>query len=115
MATIQVWPGEWPDFFEEFSHRHIGWSIKVEALDAAREPEIEVEGPLLEGIRVDDDRGWPAVSIATDDCQGGHLIHTVDGVRHVWVQTAANGAEEALEIAASGSVTRVTLRATARA
>ena len=73
MATREIPPDAWRQFFDEFSRRHEGWLVDVEVLADAG-AQLEAEGLPLEGISAD--RGNASVSLAlvSDDRFVEHSI-----------------------------------------
>ena len=115
METREIPRDEWFDFFQDFSRRHYGWRVTIEAFGrefgaqiAARElalGEIAAELPPA-------GTGDVTIILGGGD-EGSPLTHTVHEPRRILLKVGADGADEAVEIQhRDGSVTVLTFRET---
>jgi Family of unknown function (DUF5335) len=112
MATRRVSPVDWPSFFDGFNHRHTGWLVRLETLAPSIGAQVQAEDVPLRAITVDHDHGAPTIEIMVGDRARGTITHVIDEVGNVWLKTAEDGSEEALEVEARGGVTLLTFRVT---
>ena len=97
MVTREIPPGEWPDFFEEFTRRHEGWLVTVENFGELGAQVEEHERPL-KGIFAEGKKGSPAIEILTGPTPDETFTHVVAHPTRIRVEETPEGAESALEI-----------------
>ena len=114
MATHDIPRGEWKAFLEEFTRRHEGARVTMEAVDPRSSPQAEATGlPLVEiayeeGGGGDDASAAGRVFIVLGDEAGRHVTHAIDAPRHVYHKPGAGvlssevNPDEILEITAGG-------------
>jgi hypothetical protein len=107
MATREISPESWIEFFNGFSRRHEGWLVDVQVLGPLG-AQHEAENLPLEGISAD--HANKDISIAT--IQKDKIVeHFITKPKHVFVEEEGDGGESALEIESSdGEKTLVTFR-----
>jgi hypothetical protein len=103
MSTREVTRDEWSSFFDVFSKQHEGWiaSLEVRGDEAGAQAEA-VELPF-EGISVNDKDEPQALVISLGGPAEGHVSHTVQRPRHVWLRQTEEGANDSLEIVEEGN------------
>lgn len=113
MVTREIQPGEWKEFFDEFSRRHEGWLVTIENFgDLGAQVEAH-ERPLM-GIVAERKAGSSEIEILTGDAPDETLTHVVAHPTRVRVEETPEGAEVALEIQSRDEgTTLVRFRATA--
>jgi hypothetical protein len=97
MVTREIPPGEWPEFFEEFTRRHEGWLVTVE-LFGELGAQVEAHERPLKGIFAEGKKGPPAIEILTGDSLDETFTQVVAHPTRVRVEGTPEGAESALEI-----------------
>jgi hypothetical protein len=113
MVTREIPPGEWKEFFDEFTRRHEGWLVTVE-LFGDLGAQVEAHERPLKGIFTERQAGSPAIEILTGDAPDETLTHVVAHPTRVRVEETPEGAEVALEIQSRDEgTTLVRFRATA--
>ena len=109
MRTVAIPREVWFQQLNEFTAIHEGWLVSLDVLspEFGAQPEI-VNLPLV-GVSADriDHDGTIAVSVMVSAT--GHFTHVIQGVTHICVERADDGADAALEIE-SGDGTRTILR-----
>ena len=104
MVTREIPPGEWKDFFDEFTRRHEGWLVTVEIFGEMG-AQVEAEERPLKGIFAERKKGSSEIETFT------HVVAHPSSVR---VEETSEGAESALEIRSKDEgTTLVRFRATA--
>jgi len=113
MVTREIPPGEWKEFFDEFTRRHEGWLVTVENFGELGAQVAAHERPL-KGIFAEGRTGSPAIEILTGDSPDETLTHVVAHPSRVRVEETAEGAESAVEIQSRDEgTTLIRFRATA--
>lgn len=113
MVTREIPPGEWPEFFDEFTRRHEGWLVTIE-LFGDLGAQVEAHERALKGIIAEGKTGSPAIEILTGDSPDETLTHVVAHPTRVRVEETPEGAESALEIQSKDEgTTLIRFRATA--
>jgi hypothetical protein len=102
MATRDIPPESWKEFFDGFSRRHRGWLVDVEILGGLG-AQVEAEELPLEGISADHENR--DISIALQ-LPGKIVEHFVGKPEKVRVEEE-NGAEAAIQIESSGDETTI--------
>ncbi len=113
MVTREIPPGEWKEFFDEFTRRHEGWLVTVENFGDLG-AQVEAHDRSLKGIVAELRQGSSEIEILTGDSPDETLTHVVAHPTRVRVEETAQGAESALEIQSRDEgTTLVRFRATA--
>jgi uncharacterized protein DUF5335 len=98
LTTREIARQEWPDFFDEFSREHEGWSVTIERLDPALGDQIEVENHAFQGI-VAERKGEPKViEIFAGSTAKESSTHVIQNPARVWIEEAGENAGVAVEI-----------------
>ena len=87
--------GEWPAFFDAFSHRYDGWLVTVRVLHPRFGSQMEACEVPLAGVVAPPYA--PIISLHVG-CAASHIEHDIRSPREVWVELSAAGAEEAIGI-----------------
>jgi len=113
MVTREIPPGEWEEFFDEFTRRHEGWLVTVENFGDLG-AQVEVQERALKGIVAERRAGSSEIEIMTGDSPDETLTHVVAHPTRVRIEETSEGAESALEIQSRDEgTTLVSFRATA--
>ena len=113
MVTREIPPGEWKEFFDEFTRRHEGWLVTVEIFGEMG-AQVEAEERPLKGIFAERKKGSSEIEILTGDTPDETFTHVVAHPSSVRVEETSEGAESALEIRSKDEgTTLVRFRATA--
>jgi len=113
IVTREIPPGEWKEFFDEFTRRHEGWLVTVENFGDLG-AQVEAHDRPLKGIVAERREGSSEIEILTGDSPDETLTHVVAHPTRVQVEETAQGAESALEIQSRDEgTTLVRFRATA--
>ena len=113
IVTREIPPGEWKEFFDEFTRRHEGWLVTVENFGDLG-AQVEAHDRPLKGIVAERREGSSEIEILTGDSPDETLTHVVAHPTRVQVEETAQGAELALEIQSRDEgTTLVRFRATA--
>lgn len=111
MATLEIPPHEWGAFFDGFSLRHQGWLVTIEVLGDDIGAQVEARELPLQGVSAETNGGRASrISISAGNGPEAHVTHTITAPTHVRLSQNAEGADEALEIASSGTTTIVRFR-----
>jgi len=97
MVTREIPPGEWKEFFDEFTRRHEGWLVTVENFGDLG-AQVEVQERVLKGIVAELRAGSSEIEIMTGDSPDETLTHVVAHPTRVRIEETSEGAESALEI-----------------
>ena len=97
IVTREIPPGEWKEFFDEFTRRHEGWLVTVENFGDLG-AQVEAHDRPLKGIVAERREGSSEIEILTGDSPDETLTHVVAHPTRVQVEETAQGAESALEI-----------------
>lgn len=97
MVTREIPPGEWKEFFDEFTRRHEGWLVTVENFGDLG-AQVEEHGRPLKGIVAEQKAGSSEIEILTGDSPDETLTHVVAHPTRVRIEETSKGAESALEI-----------------
>lgn len=113
MVTREIPPGEWKEFFDEFTRRHEGWLVTVENFGDLG-AQVEAHDRPLKGIFAELRAGSSEIEILTGDAPDETLTHVVAHPTRVSVEETPEGAESALEIQSRDEgTTLIRFRATA--
>ena len=93
---------EWGRFFDDFSKRHAGRKINVEAYGPGTNPHHEIRALPFVGI-VYEPKSEGAIEIIVGADPENHVSHTVIDPIHVWVR--AEEAGDIVEIRSDDGVT----------
>jgi hypothetical protein len=122
MATLEVPPEEWQDFFDSFSRKHRGWLVDIDVFGKEHGKEFVRRLPL-DGIAVE---SLPTCGRGT--CEGdrcdrtvielqlghtaeSHITHTILRPTSVKLKQTIHGADEVLEVhSRDGLATLVSFR-----
>jgi hypothetical protein len=109
MQTVEIPREEWADRLNEFTAIHEGWlvSLDVLGLDLGAQPEI-INLPLL-GVCADSVNHDGRIAVSVARSRSEHVTHTIEAVRHIWIQKTDDGADAALQ-AESADGTKTILR-----
>lgn len=109
MATHDIARATWADFFGDFSKRHHGTRVTIEAVAPQTGPKAETKSVPFVGISMDaKDRGGDTIEVLTATESGDQVTHAIHGPTRVYHKTGAGvmsdevNAEEILEITSSG-------------
>lgn len=92
----------WGHFFDDFSKRHSGKKINVEAYGPGTNPHHEIHSLPFVGI-VYEPKSEGAIEILVGTDPANHVSHTVTNPIHVWVRPDENG--DVLEVRSDDGVT----------
>ena len=110
MATRDIPPESWKEFFDGFSRRHQGWLVDVEVLGTDIGAQLEAEDLPLEGISADHGNKDISIALVRDGKVTEHFVTRPERVR----LEEEGGVEVAIEIDSSTDAsTIVTFRAAA--
>jgi hypothetical protein len=113
LVTREIPPGEWKEFFDEFTRRHEGWLVTVENFGDLG-AQVEANERPLKGIVAERRAGSSEIEIMTGDSLDETLTHVVAHPTRVRIEETSEGAESALEIQSRDEgTTLVSFRATA--
>ena len=112
MSSRAIERREWPFLFESLARQHDGWLVTLEVVAPDRRVQEIAHGVALRGLSYDlKGSDQDSLTIDLGATPSAHLDHTIAAPRQVTLQTNAEGAHEALEIAcADGTTTRVRFR-----
>jgi hypothetical protein len=110
MPTQEIPRPTWATFFDTFTRQHEGWLATLEIFDPEAGAQEEVHELPLEGVSVSSEADKSeSIAINFGKTTEDHVIHTVTGATHVWLEQTSEGANAALEIE-SGDKTKTLLR-----
>ena len=113
MATHDIPRNEWPGFLEEFTRRHQGARVTIEAVDPRTSPQTEAQavpfvGISFEGAQQGDEEDAIVLLMERGGDGRKHASHTIRGPRHLYHKPGAGvissevNSDEILEITAGG-------------
>jgi hypothetical protein len=105
MATRQIPPVEWTDFFTDFSERYEGWTIEVETPGKQEDPSAPSE-LTLDSVTFETENGERSLTIGF---AGAEPLRIVEPSR-VSLEEIDESGEEAIEIESPSETVRLRLR-----
>lgn len=98
MQTKEIQKSEWPEFFNEFSRKHLGTPVGIEIFGADLGAQTEETGLALEGITVEGNDVSGKIIITVGARADDHISHSINRPTQVNLEQTDEGVDLALAI-----------------
>lgn len=113
-TTTEIPRKEWQEFFDNFSHMHVGWRVSMEVLDEETGVGYEARDMTLDGVLSDIRHGQGDITVLLGDVPEDHMAHSIAHPTHVRLRQSDSGADEVLQLESEGSTTLLYFNTLAR-
>src|SRR6185369_14845043 len=105
MKTNEIPKNEWPKFFDNFSSKHLGWSVTLEIFGTelgaqVQERELALAGIVDERNEIHDNR----IVIMFGEKPDDHMTHSIERATEVSLEQTNGGVDVALAIKSADGV-----------